>query len=53
MSMKDHKKYEAVIGLEVHVELKTKYKIFCDCEVSFGQAPNTQEIGRASCRERV
>ena len=41
MSMKNHKKYEAVIGLEVHVELKTKYKIFCDCEVTFGEEPNT------------
>lgn len=40
MSMKDSK-YEAVIGLEVHVELKTKHKIFCDCEVSFGDPPNT------------
>lgn len=34
-------KYEAVIGLEVHVELKTKHKIFCDCEVTFGEPPNT------------
>lgn len=40
MSMKDSK-YEAVIGLEVHIELKTKHKIFCDCEVSFGDPPNT------------
>ncbi len=38
--MKDSK-YEAVIGLEVHIELKTKHKIFCDCEVSFGDPPNT------------
>lgn len=40
MNMKDSK-YEAVIGLEVHVELKTKHKIFCDCEVVFGDPPNT------------
>ncbi len=34
-------KYEAVIGLEVHTELKTKTKIFCSCKTSFGDAPNT------------
>lgn len=33
--------YEAVIGLEVHAELKTATKIFCSCAVSFGDAPNT------------
>lgn len=33
--------YEAVIGLEVHVELKTKTKIFCNCSTAFGGAPNT------------
>ena len=34
--------YEMVIGLEVHVELKTKTKIFCSCATTFGAAPNTQ-----------
>lgn len=34
-------KYESVIGLEVHAELKTKTKIFCGCSTSFGAAPNT------------
>ena len=34
-------KYEAVIGLEVHTELKTKTKIFCGCSTEFGAAPNT------------
>ncbi|MBR3993704.1 MAG: hypothetical protein IKI97_00305, partial [Clostridia bacterium] len=33
------KEYEMVIGLEVHVELKTKTKIFCNCETSFGAEP--------------
>ncbi|MFL6415453.1 MAG: Asp-tRNA(Asn)/Glu-tRNA(Gln) amidotransferase subunit GatB [Bryobacteraceae bacterium] len=34
-------KYEPVIGLEVHVQLSTKTKIFCSCPVEFGAAPNT------------
>jgi aspartyl-tRNA(Asn)/glutamyl-tRNA(Gln) amidotransferase subunit B len=34
-------KYEAVIGLEVHVQLATKTKIFCSCPVEFGAPPNT------------
>ncbi len=35
------KEYEVVIGLEVHVELNTKTKIFCGCSTEFGGAPNT------------
>jgi len=34
--------YEAVIGLEVHIELKTGTKIFCACPTDFGAEPNTQ-----------
>ncbi len=33
--------WEAVIGIETHVELQTKSKMFCGCAVAFGEAPNT------------
>jgi Asp-tRNA(Asn)/Glu-tRNA(Gln) amidotransferase B subunit len=32
--------YEAVIGLEIHVQLSTRTKMFCSCELSFGDEPN-------------
>ncbi|MBY0403368.1 MAG: Asp-tRNA(Asn)/Glu-tRNA(Gln) amidotransferase subunit GatB, partial [Cyanobacteria bacterium] len=32
--------YETVIGLEVHVQLKTRTKLFCNCPIEFGQKPN-------------
>ncbi|WP_020677426.1 Asp-tRNA(Asn)/Glu-tRNA(Gln) amidotransferase subunit GatB [Geopsychrobacter electrodiphilus] len=37
-----HARYEVVIGLEVHVQLTTKTKIFCGCSTEFGQQPNSQ-----------
>ena len=33
--------YETVIGLEIHVQLRTRTKMFCSCPLSFGEAPNT------------
>jgi len=33
--------YEGVIGLECHIQLKTRSKMFCDCPAGFGAAPNT------------
>ena len=34
--------WEAVIGLEIHVQLSTRTKMFCGCEVTFGEPPNTR-----------
>lgn len=34
--------YEIIIGLEVHVQLRTKTKLFCRCSTQFGASPNTQ-----------
>jgi aspartyl-tRNA(Asn)/glutamyl-tRNA(Gln) amidotransferase subunit B len=34
--------HEAVIGLEIHVQLATRTKMFCGCELSFGEPPNTR-----------
>ena len=36
-----HEKYEGVIGLEVHAQLLTNSKIFCNCSTKFGNEPNT------------
>jgi len=38
--IKHHMAFEPVIGLEVHAQLKTKTKIFCNCSTAFGKAPN-------------
>ena len=38
--MTDVAKYELVVGLEVHCQLKTRTKLFCGCRTSFGDAPN-------------
>jgi len=37
-----HDRYETVVGLEVHAQLKTESKIFCACSTKFGARPNTQ-----------
>jgi aspartyl-tRNA(Asn)/glutamyl-tRNA(Gln) amidotransferase subunit B len=36
------RQYEAVIGLEIHVQLRTRTKMFCACALSFGEEPNTR-----------
>jgi aspartyl-tRNA(Asn)/glutamyl-tRNA(Gln) amidotransferase subunit B len=38
----DARTYEPVIGLEIHVQLKTRTKMFCGCELSFGEPENTR-----------
>ena len=38
--------YEPVIGLEIHVQLKTRTKMFCGCELSFGDEPNIHTCPR-------
>jgi aspartyl-tRNA(Asn)/glutamyl-tRNA(Gln) amidotransferase subunit B len=37
----DRSAWEVVLGLEVHAQLQTRTKLFCGCETSFGDAPNT------------
>ena len=36
-------KYEVVVGLEVHVQLRTRTKLFCNCPTDFGAAPKSVE----------
>jgi aspartyl-tRNA(Asn)/glutamyl-tRNA(Gln) amidotransferase subunit B len=36
------RQYEPVIGIEIHVQLATRTKMFCGCELSFGEEPNTR-----------
>jgi aspartyl-tRNA(Asn)/glutamyl-tRNA(Gln) amidotransferase subunit B len=38
--MSDASRYEPVIGLEIHCQLTTRTKMFCGCELSFGEEPN-------------
>ena len=40
--MTEVREYEPVIGLEMHVQLRTTTKMFCGCELSFGKEPNTR-----------
>ena len=40
--MNGRSRYEPVIGLEIHAQLRTQTKIFCGCSTAFGAAPNTQ-----------
>ena len=42
MTTSTQRKFETVIGLEVHVQLSTHTKMFCGCRNIFGQLPNTQ-----------
>ena len=46
-------RYELVVGLETHVELKTRTKAFCGCENRYGAPPNTLSARCAwGCRAR-
>jgi aspartyl-tRNA(Asn)/glutamyl-tRNA(Gln) amidotransferase subunit B len=38
----DTRRYRTTVGLEIHVELSTRSKMFCGCEVAFGGEPNTR-----------
>ena len=40
--MTGERRYEPVIGLEIHVQLSTRTKMFCGCALSFGEEPNTR-----------
>ena len=40
--MSEHFQYKVVVGLEIHVQLCTKSKMFCGCAVEFGQTPNSR-----------
>ena len=42
--------WEAIIGVEVHVELKTATKAFCACPTDFGMEPNTAVCPISECR---
>ena len=42
MTLSDGYPTETIIGLEVHVQLKTQTKLFCSCSTRFGAPPNTQ-----------
>ena len=39
--MSEARAYEPVIGIEIHVQLRTRTKMFCGCENRFGAEPNT------------
>jgi aspartyl-tRNA(Asn)/glutamyl-tRNA(Gln) amidotransferase subunit B len=41
VAAQDRGAWEAVIGLEIHVQMSTRTKMFCGCEVTFGEPPNT------------